>query len=214
MFLPALSGSSCIARSKTCIADCRRALFVSSASWVRQRAMRRSAKPRLSHAPVVRGLVRCCSRTRASTLGVEAERFVGRTAPSSYIPPKNRPAKSAMLWLTWPLDCASACQRSTSLISPGIFSRNCFSASVTVVPYFRKSSWRSLLFDLDQFGLRSFPSTQINFFTLGVYGMSAMHPIPFGQRRSLVQVFHNLSPTTPVVCTESDFSFLGCHGGL
>src|SRR5580698_861718 len=81
-------------------------------------------------------------------------------------------------------------------------------------PILSQSSWRSLLLDLDQFGLRSFPSTQINLFTLGVDGMAAMHPIPFSQARCLVQVFHNLSPTTPVVCTESDFSFLGCHGGL
>src|SRR5580692_439570 len=174
-------------------------------------ATRRSAKPRLSHAPVLRGLVRCCSRMRASTSGVEAERFVGRTAPSSYIPPKNRPAKSAMLWLTWPLDCASACQRSTSLISPGIFSRNWFSASVTVVPYFRKSSWRSLLLDLDQFGLRSFPSTQIHLFTLGVDGMAAMHPIPFSQACGLVHMLDDTSPSTSVVGAETDFTFLSRH---
>jgi len=58
MFLPLLSASSCSARSNACNAERTRARFISSGSSARWRAARRSAKPKLTHAPALTGLFR------------------------------------------------------------------------------------------------------------------------------------------------------------
>ena len=62
-------------------------------------------------------------------LGGRSREVSGTTAPSSYIAPKNFPAKSNKTWLAGALDCPSRYQSSTSLISVGTFSRNLLSAS-------------------------------------------------------------------------------------
>src|ERR1700722_321228 len=43
--------------------------------------------------------------------------------------------------------------------------------------------------------------------------MSAMHPVPFRYACRLVQVLYDLPPTTSVVGTETDFTFLCRHRG-
>ena len=64
---------------------------------------------------------------------------------------------------------------------------------------------------LNEVSLWNPSGTHVHLFTLGVDRMPAMRPIPFGQARRLVEVFHDPPPAAPVIGTEVDFTFLRRH---